>query len=335
MCVVDLREVGRLERHRDAELRQRIGQFRAALVQQLAPCPGPWAAATTARPCSRAKARRRSTSAALSGSRWRSTSAVTLIAARPARSAGRSRARPSSRSARAAAAAASLTLRRHARGTRACRPRSGVLRSWKPTSTAALLAHVPHGQPGALAVAPGRALDGPQDALGLHLAQVPRGCLRARAASRPPAPRRAGAASCSRRRRPHAGRSAGSAAARAARSRGAGRSGCPAPSCSCARLTWTCTSSPGSAPSMNTTLPSARRATPCASRSSATQPPSGAASSVGQPDCLSRAATAARYSCQCGSSMRRPALHCTKAISCSYSTSVKPPRIFWKRQYSR
>src|SRR5690606_4572267 len=45
---------------------------------------------------------------------------------------------------------------------------------------------------------------------------------------------------------------------------------------------------------------------------------------------------AARYSCQCGSPPARPPrVSFTKAISLSYSSGVKPPRIFWKRQYSR
>ena len=56
--------------------------------------------------------------------------------------------------------------------------------------------------------------------------------------------------------------------ARAASCRAAAASASPAPSCSCAGAPATCTSSPGSASSMKTTLPSALWATPCASRSS-------------------------------------------------------------------
>ena len=54
------------------------------------------------------------------------------------------------------------------------------------------------------------------------------------------------------------------------------------------------------------------------------------------PGALRHQPQAARYSCQCGSvGARSPSVCLTKAISWSYSASVKPPRIFWKRQYSR
>src|SRR5438105_2037327 len=43
---------------------------------------------------------------------------------------------------------------------------------------------------------------------------------------------------------------------------------------------------------------------------------------------------ACRYSAQCGSAMPESVSR-TNAISRSYSSSVKPQRIFWKRQYSK
>ena len=74
--VVDLREVGRLERHADAEFGQRVGELRRRRRRAVHRCPGPWAAATTARVLA-AKARSRARSSVASGSRLRSTSAVT------------------------------------------------------------------------------------------------------------------------------------------------------------------------------------------------------------------------------------------------------------------
>lgn len=45
---------------------------------------------------------------------------------------------------------------------------------------------------------------------------------------------------------------------------------------------------------------------------------------------------AARYSCQCGSwGASDASVDLTRSISWSYSTSVRPPRIFWNRQYTR
>ena len=56
---VDLREVGRLERHRDAELGQRVGQLRRRLRRAAAPSPGPLGCSHHCTPCAAPKSRSR------------------------------------------------------------------------------------------------------------------------------------------------------------------------------------------------------------------------------------------------------------------------------------
>ena len=258
MRVVDLREIGRPERHREAELGQRVGERRRRRRRAGGRSRGPSAAATTAR---RARRRRRAAaprSAAASGSRWRSTSAVTRVADRELdlRQAVALVHRGDQLAQRQQQRA---DVRRQHLADCPCRRRSSTCaRGSRPAPCPSS----PRSAPTAArdSVAPGRPLDRPQHLLGAAPCRGATGCPRARAAWSRPAPRRAGAASCSRRRC----RSAGSAAPRAASSRAAAPSSTPVPSCSCGGAPATCTASPGSAPSMNTTLPSALCATPCA-----------------------------------------------------------------------
>ena len=93
-------------------------------------------------------------------------------------------------------------------------------------------------------------------------------CLRAPAAWRRSAQSGADAAPCSRHTRPRAVRSADIPVARAASSRGESPITWPCSHWFLRRATLTRTASPGRAPSMNTTLPLARCATPWPSRSS-------------------------------------------------------------------
>ena len=170
---VDLGEVGRLERHGDAELGQRVSQLRAALVQQAAPCPAPWAAATTARRDGRcAKARSLARSPSLSGSRWRSTSAVTSSP-----QASSICGQVSMASMRADQLAQRQQQVAHVRRHDVAFADVGdvaALALVKADQHRALLAHVAHRKARAPAVAPGRALrSGRSTVSGLHLAQVP------------------------------------------------------------------------------------------------------------------------------------------------------------------
>ena len=268
MCVVDLREVGRLERHRDAELGQRVGQLGAAVVEQVHACPGPWAAATTARRAARAKARSRVAgrprSAARDGAapaRSRSSPTASSICGRRSRWSIAADQRAQRQQQRA-------HVRRQHLAARACRPRSATCaRGSRPAPCPSSPRGAPTGARGSgsprpalrSAAARARACTLPR----CHRLSSSARCLIATCAPacrccilQPPQ-----APAC----RPKCGQRGRT---RCALSRAQRRQRAPAPSCSCARCTCTCTCSPGSAPSMNTTLPSALCATPCASRSS-------------------------------------------------------------------
>ena len=242
---------------------RRIGRAPTPRRRAGAPCPAPWAAATTRRRASRAK--RAQPLQVLLEQRLEVAQHQRRDVVSPTASSicgSRSRARIAPTSSRSGSSSVADV------------PRQDVAAA--DVGDVARLALVEADQHRALlrrrgAPTAGPAADSPRPALRSAAAPARAGpCrdararLRARAASSPPARRRAGAAARSRRRR----RSAGSAARRAARSR---RRSATSDACSqlfLRRRTATCTSSPGSASSTNTTLPSALCATPCASRSS-------------------------------------------------------------------
>ena len=182
ICVIDLREVGRLERHRDAELGQRVVQRRPAGVERVHRVR-----ALGLQPPLRRRASRGEGAQALrgrpplSGSRWRSTSAVDARRRPPARSAAGGRA--------ASIDADQLAQRQQQRADVRRQHLAAAhvgdvarLALVEADQHRALLAHVAHRQPGAVAVAPGRPFDRPQHALGLAPCRGARGCPRARAA---------------------------------------------------------------------------------------------------------------------------------------------------------
>ena len=228
---------------------------------------GPLGCSHHCTPCAAAKARRRARSARVSGSRWRSTSAVTRVAD------GQFDLRQSVALVHRADQFAQrhqqcAHVRRQHGAAAACRPRSSTCaRGSRPAPCPSCARIAPTGAPGSGSRRPAPR-SGAAPASGPHLGQVPEVVLEHALLDRHLRRPDADAASCSRRRRRRAGRSAGRPARRAASSRGAAPSASPVPSCSCAASTRTCTCSPGSAPSMKTTLPSPLRATPCASRSS-------------------------------------------------------------------
>ena len=223
---------------------------------------GPFGCSHHSTPCAAANRRSRSRSSSCSGSRWRSTSAVVVVADRQL-DLRQAVAGPHRADQRAQRQQQRADMRRQ---DLAAADVGDVARLAlvEADQHRALLHHVAHREPRPLPVAPGRALDRPQHLLRRAPCRDARAHPRARAAWSRPAPRRAGAASRSRRRR----RSADSAARPAAL---LGRRSATIEACSqlfLRRRTATCTSSPASASSTKTTLPSALCATPCASRSS-------------------------------------------------------------------
>ena len=264
---IDLREVGRPERHRRCRTRAADNSTRRRRRRAARTVSGPLGCSHHCTPCTAPKSRSALAIGAASGSRWRSTSARTSSPHASSICGRRSRASIEPISSRSGSSSAltcggSTWHSRHvghvARLALVKTHQHGALLAPRGAPTAARASGSPRPAP-----AIGRSTRS-----GSHLAQVPQVVLQHALLDGHLRRRRAGAASCSRRRRRACRPKCGQRGARAANSRAAAPSACPAPSWFLRRDTDTCTRSPGSAPSMNTTLPSARCATPCASRSS-------------------------------------------------------------------
>ena len=110
---------------RDAELRQRVGQLARRPRPAGAPCPAPWAAATTARRMRRGEGAQPAPGRRRSAAPGGAAPAPSRRRRRPARSADRSRCASMRADQLAQRQQQGAHVRRHAHGIRACRPRSG------------------------------------------------------------------------------------------------------------------------------------------------------------------------------------------------------------------
>ncbi len=269
---IDLREVGRLERHRDAELGQRVGQLVAALVQQLHASRAPWAAATTARRAATPKSRRRSQVGVAQRLEMAQHQRHHLVAGRQLDLRQAVALRPSQPISSRSGSSNALTCG-GSTGAAVHVGHVARLALVEADQHRALLAHVAHRQARPIAVAPGRALR--SAAARSRARTLPRchrlsssaRCLTATCAAgcrccilQPPQ-----APAC----RPKCGQRRAHALRTLTLHRGQAS---PAPSCSCARFTCTWTVSPGKRAFDEHHLAVGRRAPRPAPRGRATPP---------------------------------------------------------------